>query len=82
MISLNFIHDSFFFQGLRRMMVKKMNEANQVAQFGYGDEICMDRLIDLRKEIQPAGKLGPGKLCLIKSILGLFFFCGISMISL
>jgi pyruvate/2-oxoglutarate dehydrogenase complex dihydrolipoamide acyltransferase (E2) component len=37
-------------------MVKKMNEANQVPQFGYGDDVCMDKLMALRKEIQPAGK--------------------------
>lgn len=45
--------------GVQRMMVKKMNEANQVPQFGYGDDVCMDKLMALRKEIQPAAeKLG------------------------
>jgi len=37
--------------GVKTFMVKKMNEANQVPQFGYGDEICMDKLIEFRNQI-------------------------------
>jgi len=42
--------------GVQKFMVKKMVEANAVPQFGYGDEICMDRLIDVRSALKPVGE--------------------------
>jgi len=55
--------------GVKAFMVKKMNEANQVAQFGYGDEICMDRLIDIRKQLRPAAEACGVKLSFLPFIL-------------
>lgn len=46
-------------KGVMRIMVQKMNEANQVPQFGYGDEIDVTELVKLRtmlkKEAQELG---------------------------
>ena len=36
-------------------MVKKMVEVNAVPQFGYGDEICMDRLMEVRSALKLIG---------------------------
>ena len=41
--------------GVKKAMVKKMTEANSVPQFGYGDEIIMNELVNLRKELKPMG---------------------------
>ena len=42
--------------GVKRAMVKKMTEANSVPQFGYGDEIIMNELVQLRKQLKPLGE--------------------------
>jgi len=45
--------------GIQKFMVKKMEEANAVPQFGFGDEYCMDRLISIRSDLKkPAEKMG------------------------
>jgi len=55
--------------GVKSFMVKKMNEANQVPQFGYGDEICMDRLIEIRKQLKPAAEACGVKISFLPFIL-------------
>ena len=40
--------------GIRKVMVRKMTEANDVPHFGYCDEIDMDALISLRNMIKMA----------------------------
>jgi len=50
-------------------MVKKMNEANAVPSFGYGDEICMDRLIEVRSTLKPLGEKYGVKLSFLPFIL-------------
>merc|ERR1712137_1244882 len=42
--------------GVKKAMVKKMTEANAVPQFGYGDEIIMNELVSLRKQLKPLGE--------------------------
>ena len=37
--------------GVKRAMVKFMAEANKIPQFGYGDEVIMNALIETRKQI-------------------------------
>jgi len=39
--------------GLKVPMVKKMRESNQVPQFGYADEVLLDELVILRKQLKP-----------------------------
>jgi len=39
--------------GVKKAMVKKMSEANKVPQFGYSDEIILNELVNLRKELKP-----------------------------
>ena len=41
--------------GVQKFMVKKMVEVNAVPQFGYGDEICMDRLMEVRSALKLIG---------------------------
>lgn len=38
--------------GVKRFMVKKMNEASKIACFGYGDDIKMTRLIEIRNRLK------------------------------
>lgn len=38
--------------GIQRFMVKKMNESVKIACFGYGDEIKMDRLMEIRDRLK------------------------------
>jgi len=40
-------------KGIQRIMVKTMNAAAAVPTFGYCDEIVMDNLVALRKQIKP-----------------------------
>jgi len=42
--------------GVKKAMVKKMTEANAVPQFGYGDEVIMNELVSLRKQLKPLGE--------------------------
>lgn len=55
--------------GVQKFMVKKMVEANAVPQFGYGDEICMDRLIEVRSMLKPVGERYGVKLSFLPFIL-------------
>ena len=41
--------------GVKKAMVKKMTEANAVPQFGYSDEIILNELVSLRKQLKPLG---------------------------
>ena len=41
--------------GVQKLMVKRMVEANAVQQSGYGDEICMDGLMEVRSALKPIG---------------------------
>ena len=42
--------------GVKKAMVRKMTEANAVPQFGYGDEIILNQLVSLRKQLKPLGE--------------------------
>jgi len=55
--------------GVQKFMVKKMNEANSVPQFGYGDDICMDRLIQIRTALKPLAERYGVKLSYLPFIL-------------
>jgi len=55
--------------GVQKFMVKKMVEANAVPQFGYGDEICMDRLMEVRSALKPIGERYGVKLSYLPFIL-------------
>jgi 2-oxoisovalerate dehydrogenase E2 component (dihydrolipoyl transacylase) len=40
-------------RGIQRLMVKSMEAARDVQHLTYGEEICVDRLKDLRNELKP-----------------------------
>lgn len=43
-------------RGYTRAMVKSMSEALKIPHFGYNDEVCMDKLVELRSELKLIGK--------------------------
>mmetsp|Transcript_47117 Transcript_47117/g.75491 ORF Transcript_47117/g.75491 Transcript_47117/m.75491 type:complete len:580 (+) Transcript_47117:778-2517(+) len=55
--------------GVRKAMVKKMTEANSVPMFGYGDEIIMNELVNLRKQLKPMAESYGVKLTFLPFIL-------------
>ncbi|EEY57866.1 lipoamide acyltransferase component of branched-chain alpha-keto acid dehydrogenase complex, putative [Phytophthora infestans T30-4] len=54
---------------IQKMMVKSMNAALQIPHFGYADEIRMDALYDLRKELKPLAEARGVKLSFIPFII-------------
>ncbi|KAL6077552.1 Dihydrolipoamide acetyltransferase component of pyruvate dehydrogenase complex [Balamuthia mandrillaris] len=56
-------------KGLQRTMVKTMTAAASVPLFGYGDEICMDALTELRDQLRPVAKKRGIKLSYMPLIL-------------
>ncbi|KAE9355595.1 Lipoamide acyltransferase component of branched-chain alpha-keto acid dehydrogenase complex [Phytophthora fragariae] len=54
---------------IQKMMVKSMNAALQIPHFGYADEIRMDALYDLRKELKPLAELRGVKLSFMPFII-------------
>lgn len=55
--------------GYSRVMVKTMTLANTVPHFGYNDEVVMDRLLSLRKELKKAAEAEGIKLSYMPIIL-------------
>ncbi|KAL4087431.1 hypothetical protein PRIC1_013323 [Phytophthora ramorum] len=54
---------------IQKMMVKSMNAALQIPHFGYADEIQMDALYDLRKELKPLAESRGVKLSFMPFII-------------
>ncbi|KAL3671549.1 hypothetical protein V7S43_003466 [Phytophthora oleae] len=54
---------------IQKMMVKSMNAALNVPHFGYADEIRMDALYDLRKELKPLAEARGVKLSFMPFII-------------
>ncbi|EGZ15833.1 hypothetical protein PHYSODRAFT_334040 [Phytophthora sojae] len=54
---------------IQKMMAKSMNAALQVPHFGYADEIRMDALYDLRKELKPLAESRGVKLSFMPFII-------------
>lgn len=54
---------------VQKMMVKSMNAALQIPQFGYADEIRMDSLCSLRKELKPLAESRGVKLSFMPFII-------------
>ncbi|KAG2790487.1 Lipoamide acyltransferase component of branched-chain alpha-keto acid dehydrogenase complex [Phytophthora cactorum] len=54
---------------IQKMMVKSMNAALKIPHFGYADEIRMDALYELRKELKPLAELRGVKLSFMPFII-------------
>ncbi|KAE9043239.1 Lipoamide acyltransferase component of branched-chain alpha-keto acid dehydrogenase complex [Phytophthora rubi] len=54
---------------IQKMMTKSMNAALQIPHFGYADEIRMDALYDLRKELKPLAESRGVKLSFMPFII-------------
>ncbi|KAG7393907.1 hypothetical protein PHYPSEUDO_000084 [Phytophthora pseudosyringae] len=54
---------------IQKMMAKSMNAALQVPHFGYADEIRMDALYELRKELKPLAEARGVKLSFMPFII-------------
>ncbi|KAK1945015.1 Lipoamide acyltransferase component of branched-chain alpha-keto acid dehydrogenase complex [Phytophthora citrophthora] len=54
---------------IQKMMVKSMNAALNIPHFGYADEIRMDALYDLRKELKPLAEARGVKLSFMPFII-------------
>ncbi|OWZ21499.1 Lipoamide acyltransferase component of branched-chain alpha-keto acid dehydrogenase complex [Phytophthora megakarya] len=54
---------------IQKMMVKSMNAALQIPHFGYADEIRMDALYELRKELKPLAESRGVKLSFMPFII-------------
>ncbi|GMF09686.1 unnamed protein product [Phytophthora lilii] len=54
---------------IQKMMVKSMNAALKIPHFGYADEIRMDALYDLRKELKPLAEARGVKLSFMPFII-------------
>lgn len=61
--------------GLKRFMVKKMNEAAKIACFGYGDDIKMTRLMEIRNRLKSLAKKEKIKLSYMPFILKATSLC-------
>ncbi|CAI5740154.1 unnamed protein product [Hyaloperonospora brassicae] len=54
---------------IQKMMTKSMNAALRIPHFGYGDEVQMDALYELRKELRPLAELRGVKLSFMPFII-------------
>uniref|UniRef100_A0AAV1V5B3 Dihydrolipoamide acetyltransferase component of pyruvate dehydrogenase complex n=1 Tax=Peronospora matthiolae TaxID=2874970 RepID=A0AAV1V5B3_9STRA len=54
---------------MQKMMTKSMNAALRIPHFGYGDEVQMDALYELRKELNPLAELRGVKLSFMPFII-------------
>lgn len=55
--------------GIQRFMVKKMDQVAKIACFGYGDDVKMDRLMEVRNQLKPLAKKHNIKLSYMPFIL-------------
>ena len=67
--------------GVKRAMVKKMNESLNVPTFGYGDEYIMNEMINVRNELKSIGQEYGVKLSFMPFIIKVYFLIYIINIS-